>query len=176
MPDLVEQLRQLSELHTNGSLSDSEFERAKERLLSGNGAVENSAPSSASISLLALQNELAALDRQWSLERDNYRVRSRYGSSIPKQGDGQKAGTVIAIFGGVWTIGALTMAIAATKDGVPGPMALFIWIFPVFGVFFIVTGLSQGAEMNRKADSYQIAEATYKTKRAALEARILAHL
>ena len=114
------------------------------------------------------------MDRQWTLEREKYKVAGRYSSSIPNEGDGAKAGTIIAIFGGIWTLGSIAMATAATRDGVPALMALGIWLFPIFGVFFVISGLSKGAEMTSKASQYQQAEAKYQRERAELEARIRA--
>ena len=167
MSDFVEQLNQLSELHARGSLSNAEFETAKARLLGG-----VSTPTDTSI--LALQNDLAALDRQWNIEREKYKVAGRYNSSIPEPGDGAKAGLAITIFGVFWTLGATAMAIGATTQGVPAPMALFFWFFPIFGVFFIVSGLNKGREMTSKTEAYKRAEAEYQSKRAVLESRIRA--
>lgn len=163
--NLVDQLRALSELHQQGSLTSSEFEAAKAKLLA-TGAV---APQSSS-SVIVLQNELAALDRHWTIEREKYRVAGRYNSSIPKPNSGTSAGIGITIFGAIWTLFAIFIASGATSAGAP----LIFWLFPLFGVFFIVTGLIKSGEMNEKADAYKIAEADYQRKRTELEAKIRA--
>jgi len=165
MSNLAEQLRQISELHASGSLNDAEFGAAKARLLG-----ESTPPQNTLTALLALQNEVASLDRQWQIEREKYKVNGRYNSSIPKPGDGAKSGVGIVIFGGIWTAVATFIAIGATSAGAP---AIF-WVLPAFGVFVIFAGLSQSGEITRKADDYKQAEAVYKAKRAQLDARIRA--
>jgi hypothetical protein len=65
---------------------------------------------------------------------------------------------------------AIFMASGATSIGAP----LFFWIFPLFGVFFIISGLMHSGEMNKKADAYKIAEAEYQKKRVELETKIRA--
>lgn len=169
--NLVEQLRELSELHANGSLSNAEFEQAKTRLLND----EDFSPprvemADSSHTLLALQNELTALDRQWTIEREKYKVVGRYNSSIPKPGDGTKSGFGVVIFGGIWTAVASFIAINATSIGAPP----IFWIMPAIGVVVIIAGLFSSGEMSEKADAYQTAEADYQSKRAAIEARIRA--
>ena len=165
MTNIATQLRELGELHRAGTLSDAEFQAAKDKILSSDTRSE-----SASTSLLASQNELAALDRQWTLEREKYKVQGRYNSTIPNPGDGTKSGFGVVIFGGIWTAVAIFIANGATSIGAP---ALF-WLFPAFGVFIIIAGLFQSGEMSHKADAYGRAESEYQTKRAALEARIRA--
>ena len=169
MQTLVEQLRELSQLHQDGSLSDDEFEAAKARLLDGSFSPQND-----STPLLALQNELAALDRQWTIKREQYRVQRRYHSFIPEEGQGKTSGAAITIFGGIWTLVTLFIAATASGSGAPGGMVFFLWIFPLVGVLFIISGLSTGAEMERKAGDYKTAEDEYWHKRAQLESRIKA--
>ena len=59
---------------------------------------------------IKLQNELASLDRQWMLDRDNYRVKGRDGEySVPSQA-GSIVGMILAAgFGLFWTVGAASM-------------------------------------------------------------------
>ncbi|HEX8463865.1 MAG TPA: hypothetical protein VF627_04540 [Abditibacterium sp.] len=124
-----------------------------------------------------LQNELARIDREWELEREKYVVRGRYGSSIPTRGQGTMSSIVITIFGGIWTAIALFMAIGASsfpRSMGGGPPALFVWFFPVFGVFFIVMGLRGGADMNQKAEAYLVAERDYQNRRAQVLAKMQA--
>ena len=166
MSDLISQLRDLDELHQKGVLNDAEFAAAKGQLLNGAAASKHEN------SLLELQNELARVDREWELERERFKVAGRYNSSIPNTGDGGKASLIITIFGTVWTGVALTMAIGISSSGAPTPMIFFFWIFPLFGVFFVVSGLAKGAEMTQKAADHLEAERQYQERRAKILAQI----
>lgn len=165
MADLVEQLRQLAELHQGGSLSDVEFDAAKNRLL--NGAPQ---PAGASNSLIVLQNELAALDRQWMLEREQYQITTRYGSSIPKEDQGNNYLFTLCGFGVFWMCFSLLIGAIGGFAKASGTF----WILPLGGIVMIVMGITGGKSMTEKFDAYQRAEAHYQSRRAEVETQIRA--
>lgn len=79
------------------------------------------------LEVLRAQNELERLDREWSMERENYMVRQKHGGrSIPTI-----AGTVGLIIMAIFVIAFAVFWLGmANQIGAPGP-------FHLFGVFFI---------------------------------------
>ncbi len=71
---LIDDLQQLSSLHANGSLSDAEFIAAKQQLLQSSPQADAKASER-----LTLEAELARIDREFTLEREQCLVASRYG-------------------------------------------------------------------------------------------------
>ena len=79
--------------------------------------------------------ELAALDREWELERQNYMVTTKHGGKhIPSEAGSIVGGIAITLFGCVWTF----MAFAITSF-IPIPILHFI--FPLFGMIFVIGGI-----------------------------------
>ena len=103
-------------------------------------------PSSQDIAALRFEHELARLDREWEMEREQYMVVGRRGHrSVPTPGQAI-AGIV---FSCVWTLVSATF---------------FFWtiIFPLFGIYAIVMSI-QGYQ---KAVAYQGAYASFQKRRA----------
>lgn len=71
---LIDDLQQLSTLHANGSLTDAEFITAKQQLLQSSPQGDSRASER-----LTLEAELARIDREFTLERDQCLVASGYG-------------------------------------------------------------------------------------------------
>ncbi len=147
------ELADLENLFRNGTLSLEELETAKRLVLSG-----NSAGATDQLEEIKNQNEIAQLDRQWSLEREKYMIRNRRGFQyIPTKGSSVVGGMVIVIFGVFWTVVAASITAYA-----PFPIAKF---FPVFGILFIVLGAASAIRSYSKADQYTEAEAIYLRRR-----------
>jgi hypothetical protein len=104
---------------------------------------------------IKLQNDLEALDRQWIMAREDFKVRGRDGEyRVPS-----KAGSVIGlvfvtIFGIFWTGTALKM-------GAPG-------IFPLFGVAFVAFAIIVGVMGMAKAQAYEENRKDYERRRREL--------
>src|SRR5262245_64098102 len=73
---IADELRKLQELHDAGSLTDAEFAAAKAKVLSSQAAPSSAGTDQAMrqhLQDIKRQNEVEQLDRQWALERDQYR-------------------------------------------------------------------------------------------------------
>ena len=114
------------------------------------------------------------LDRQWNQEREHYMVTSNNGAKhIPTRTESAIAGTVVTVFGAIWTLVALGMA-GVFGGVIAGFGGLFGWIpflFPAFGVLFIALGIYQSFSAYDKARRYEEAEAAYQKRRQALLAQ-----
>jgi hypothetical protein len=164
---LVDELAKLEQLHRSGALSDSEFTTAKAALLSGATAGTEQGLGGHLADQLAevrYQNELAQIDREWEIERQQYMIRSRYGiEQVPTAGMGIGIAVVGGVFGVFWTIMAFSITSAAPDVG---PFSIAKVIFPLFGVLFTGAAIGFGIYACSKAQKYQEALEAYKGRRA----------
>jgi hypothetical protein len=166
--NLADELSKLRDLHAKGALTDDELAAAKAHVL----AQESSGPAVSSkgtverhLQTIALQNDIAQLDREWELARDSYMVAGKHCQRyIPSQGGSLVTGVVLILFGAVWT----TVAFAITSQSPFGPMAQ---LFPIFGIVFIVFGVGRCWYSFDKAGEYAEAERRYRERRSELLAR-----
>jgi len=166
--NLTDELQQLADLHADGSLSATEFNAAKARLLAGPQAGSTSIPNGreaigTSYQLQQLHQDalIAQLDREWALEREQYLVGDRRGGSrsLPNEGVMIAAGIFTTIFGTIWT---LVMSIVFF------PFALFGLGFTALAIWATVLAIRQTAVNCKKAREYSIALARYEARRAEL--------
>jgi hypothetical protein len=167
---LVDELAKLEQLHRSGALSDLEFTKAKAALLSGAppGSEQQLGEHLAEqLAEVKYQNELAQIDREWEIERQQYLIRGRDGIvHVPTAGMGIGTAIVGGVFGVFWTI----MAVSIT-GGAPdvGPFAIAKVFFPLFGVVFTVAAIGYGVYAHSRANKYQAAFAAYKARRARIK-------
>ena len=155
---ISEELQKLDELRRNGTISYDEFEIAKRKVLEG----PQEAPRSDHLEEIIAQNELAQLDREWELERENYMVAGKYGHKhIPGRFSSAFGGFFIVGFGIFWT------AMAASMTGFGG--AGIVSIFPLFGVLFVVFGAGMSIMAFVKAGQYEEAQERYQRRRRELQ-------
>jgi hypothetical protein len=162
---IADEIQKLQELHASGALTDVEFSQAKARVLNG----QSSAFTSSTVPMndeklrhIQLQHEIAALDREWQIEREKYFVTGRYGSRfIPTEVSSLVGALVIGGFGIFWTI-------SAASAGAPP-------FFSVFGVVFVVLGVGSCLNSYRKAGEYQKAEQRYDQRRSKLTSQMRNH-
>ena len=165
---IADELRQIEEMYTQGTLTREEFEQAKAKALTTEAApTQNAADSQTARQLAQLQrqNAVAQLDREWAMEREQYMVTGRYGSrSLPTESGSVFGGLLIGGFGVFWTILAFTITSGASAAGAPG----IATVFPFFGVLFILVGVGSSISSYSKAGQYREAEQRYQEKRARL--------
>jgi hypothetical protein len=167
---IADELSKLEDLRRRGVLNDAEFEKAKAAVLAGGAAAAGDAPVvehlSAQLAEVRYQNELARLDREWEIEREQYMISGRYGRRhIPTPGASLAGAAVVGVFGVLWTILAFTMM--SGFGGPEGsPFGIVSCIFPLFGVMFTVFGVWMGIHAHGKAQKYQEALAAYQRRRA----------
>src|SRR5262245_9661928 len=164
---LVDELAKLEELRRSGALSEAEFTKAKAALLSGAPAGSEHQLGEHLADQLAEvkhQNELAQIDREWQIERQQYMVQGRYGTThVPTPGMGIGTAVVGGAFGLFWTI----MAIAIT-GGAPdeGAFSIAKVCFPLIGIVLTAGTIGYGIYTYSRAQRYQQAFATYQARRA----------
>jgi hypothetical protein len=152
-----DELQKLDELRRQGALSSEEFDIAKRKLLA---EPESLFDGRDSLAELKMHNDVAQLDREWELERNNYMVQGRYNTYLPGKASSLIGGVVVALFGAFWT----AMAFGITQHAGPG----FVSLFPLFGVLFIVLGVATSIHGFAKATQYQNAYRNYQERRREL--------
>jgi hypothetical protein len=149
---IADELTRLQELRTSGVLTDAEFATAKERILNGRPA---DSAAEEHLGEIKKQNELARLDREWAMEREQYMVHGRYGYRyLPSRGLSLISGVAICAFGLLWTVFAA---------GMGAPV-----FFPLFGVLFILFGAGVSAYAFMQAKRYEDARLRYQRRRQEL--------
>lgn len=152
---VTDELQKLDELRRNGALSADEFEIAKRKVLEG----PQGAARSDHLEEIKTQNEVAQLDREWELERENYMVAGYYGHRlIPRKGSSVFGGLVVVAFGIFWT------ATAASMTGFGGA-GVFL---PLFGVLFTLFAAGMSINAFVKAGQYEEAQGQYQRRRREL--------
>jgi DNA-directed RNA polymerase subunit RPC12/RpoP len=114
---------------------------------------------------IAHEQELARIDREWEVERQQYLITNRQGvPQVPNATMSVIGGIVITVFGIIWTVIA-----SSITSSFPGEMAGgFVSCFPLFGVLFVVAGIAVSIYSYQKALAYQQAYAQYQQRRAAV--------
>ena len=170
---LADDLVKLEELRRTGALTDREFDQAKAALLAGGGrpaADPVAANLGAQLAEVRYQNELARIDREWEVEKEQYMVADRYGRRhVPTTGVGYGSAVVGGLFGVLWTVMAVSIT-GGHPDAPPGfgPPPIVRIVFPLFGVLFTVGAVCYGLHCVRKAEAYNRALAAYQARRAAV--------
>src|SRR5262245_35455106 len=135
---IADELLKLNRLHQEGMLTDEEFEKAKAAVL----VAPLATPATEHLEEIRNQNEVAQLDREWQNERERYMIAGRYGARyVPNRATSLIGGIVIAGFGTLWTVMAMSM-------GAPG-------LFPLFGVIFVLAGIGMSVYSFIKAGEYE---------------------
>ena len=101
------------------------------------------------LKVIELQNDLELLDREWAMQREQYMVRNKDGSTSEPGSAGAMIGSIIAIVFGVFWI------IAASSAGAPGFFPLFGLVFIAFAIFGMVSGSSKSHNFNSAQSVYQ---------------------
>ena len=157
---ISDELHKLDQLRRNGTISNDEFEIAKRKVLEGS---QDDARSD-HLEEIRAQNELAQLDREWELERENYMVVGKYGRKhIPGKVSSVLGGFFIVGFGIFWTV----MAASMTGFGGAGVLS----IFPLFGVLFILFGAGMSIVAFIKAGQYEEAQKRYQRRRQEIQTK-----
>ncbi len=104
------------------------------------------------------QNEVAELDREWVIERENYMIVGAYGGRvIPDKLSHGLAGIGVLVFGASWT------ALAISFTGFFGQG--WFSIVPLLGFVFTALGLFLSVRAFRKAGQYRAAHERYQRRR-----------
>jgi hypothetical protein len=159
---IADELSKLEELHRNGTLNEVEFAKAKALLLNG-PAPQESLVLAQQQAEIHHQNELARIDREWEMQRQQYLITTRYGMrQLPTTGMGTGTAIIGGAFGVFWTIMAIAITGGAPNDG---PFVIAKVIFPLFGILFTGGAIVFGINCNLKAKKYQEAYEAYQRRR-----------
>jgi hypothetical protein len=160
--NLSDELQKLQNLHWSGALTDAEYARAKERLLSGGPATTDPAVYH-ELADLHRQDTVRRLDDEWRLERESFLIRGTRGRPfLPNKFMAVGSSLMAVLFGGLWT--ALAFSITGGMPGGFGPIRLF----PLVGLVFIGAGVAFGWYAYTRAGALEKAEARYRQRRAEL--------
>jgi hypothetical protein len=161
---LADELQKLEALRKGGTLTEVEFQQAKALLLNG-GVPSTGHPLADQLEELRDQNELARIDREWQMEREQYLMSNRYGRRIvPTSGLGLASAIGGGVFGLFWLIMAVTITGSAPDDG---PFVIAKFVFPLFGVVFILVAVGWGLVCLDRARKYEEAHKAYEARRRA---------
>lgn len=101
------------------------------------------------LKVIELQNDLELLDREWSMQREQFLVRNKDGSTSEPGAAGAMVGGIVAI-----VVGVVWMVFAASI-GAPGVFPLFGLVFIGFAVFSMVSASSKAQDFNSAHSDYQ---------------------
>jgi len=103
---------------------------------------------------LQRRSQVAELDRQWDLDREQFYVTDKHGHrDLPTKSGSVVSGVILTVFGVIWTV------FAANLGG---------GLFALFGVFFVAFGLWTAFRHYDKATAFERAEASYRRRREEL--------
>ena len=164
---IADDLHKLEQLRQSGSLTDTEFQRAKTILLENPPAI-NANPMSPfveeQLAQVRFQNELERIDREWEIERDQFRMTGRRGRTyIPTIGTGIGMAIGGGFFGVFWTVIAVMMASVFPDQP---PFNIMKFAFPVIGVIFTVLVVCKGITACVRAQKHNDAFLEYKERRS----------
>ena len=118
------------------------------------------------LEVIKLQNELERIDREWTIEREQFRIHGKHGSRLPDTesgGAGPVLGVVMGvIFLGLFIVVGLGIAGGARAAGAPAMFALVPIGMIIFAVVAVVGGMVSSAS---KRNGYQQAERRYRDRR-----------
>lgn len=120
---------------------------------------ENTGKMAESLEVIALQNEIEKLDREWGIEQMNSMVPSRTG---PRPPGNPWFGFAFTIF---FAAGCFSMASLASSERVPDVPGIFIFVPVGMGLFALFAGISGVF----KGETRKVAQASYQQRRTELE-------
>ena len=158
---ISDELEKLDDLRRRGVISSEEFEIGKQKILGDSGGTSQFNEGRNTTT------EIAELDREWELERENYQVVGKYGRRYtPSKSGSFVGGIVVTGFGLFWTVMTFTIT-GSTRLGGFGLSRLF----PLFGIVFIVLGVGSCIRGYGKAQQYEEAQERYRQRRRDLKNR-----
>jgi hypothetical protein len=120
---------------------------------------ENTGKMAEGLEVIALQNEIEKLDREWGIEQMNSMVPSRSG---PRPPGNPWIGLAFTIF---FAAGCFSMASLASSERTPDIPGIFIFVPVGMGLFALFAGISGVF----KGETRKVAQASYQQRRTELE-------
>lgn len=125
---------------------------------------------------LKVEQEIARLDREWMMGREQFMVRGKDGQlDVPGKTSALIGGAIVVAFGIVWTAIATGIA-GAVGFGINevggGPLSFLPGLFPCFGVIFIIGGIFVALTSYGKAHAFEEHQQAYHAERNRLLAQL----
>lgn len=122
------------------------------------------AKTAARLQALERNSDLEGLDREWTMQREQFMVRGKDGVlRVPTVAASIFGGGCAAAFGVLWTIFAGGISAGAATVG--GPIGLIALVFPLFGVLFVIAAIAGTFFAVSKARKFQTLHDDYVAKR-----------
>jgi hypothetical protein len=156
---IADDLLKLQSLRESGAINDEEFEVAKAKILGGVPlpAMPTAEHFDQQLKQISQQNELASIDREWEIKREDYMIRGENGHRyVPTRGMSVVSGVMVVGFGIFWLMTLSSM-------GGPGGGGLAF-----FGVLFICFGIGMSIYSFTKAEAFEDAQNQYRARRKKL--------
>lgn len=116
---------------------------------------------------LERNSDLEGLDREWTMQREQFMVRGKHGElQVPTVAGSVLGGGCAAAFGVLWTLFA--GGISAGAAAVGGPLGFIALVFPLFGVLFVIAAIAGTFLAVSKARKFQSLHDDYVAKRHVL--------
>ena len=116
--------------------------------------------------VMLVEKEIDRLDREWLMEREQYKIHGKHGSHLPDDSKSEGGQQLISIIGGVFFFVIFVFIMAqASSMGAGTPVFFFALIFIVFMGAIIM------ANSNKKSE-YQTAKKKYEEHRSKLIAEL----
>jgi hypothetical protein len=169
---LADEIKKLEELHRSGALTDEEFVKAKAAILDAPAGDTTTGNFAAQLGEIRHQAELARIDREWEIEKEQYKIASGYGARyLPTKG----MGFAFIGFGGgsgaFWIV--MTFLLYEEMKGEHGPPLGLMAFFVLVGIALTAGAIWYGIHVIRKAEAHSKALAAYQARRAGLKPREL---
>jgi hypothetical protein len=162
---ITDELLRLKTLRDSGALTEPEFERAKTLALKET----QSQTQDLRLTVIECENKLAQIDKDWSIERGKYQIKTRHGKEDPTHGGSLGGCVVIGLVGAV-TMGMGLMAMNSPRSGAgkPGAAAMpGLWYFIGFiGFCLILAGIAESLRQSHNVDKLEQARKAYQSNRA----------
>ncbi len=160
---LTDELERLQALHDNGTLTNTEFDDAKAKVLAD--AAPPAAPDpdvQRDLKRLQLQSDLLRLDQDWSTERSKYMTQAKSGPAyVPTIASSIVPALLFTVLAIVFFAGA------SSVRQQPNSM-------PYMGILCLIMGLVYGIGGILKTNAYNAAYGQYQQKRTALNDQLAA--
>jgi len=164
---IADELQKLRQLHFNGTLTDDEFTLAKSRLINGPQPNVQLTPFiEQQLSEVRFQNELARIDREWELEREQYQIIGAYGRIYyPSIGLGLSKLLIGVAFGALlfglaFTVSNMVTLFAPDSELLTNFAKFLFSLALTFTLFFVVNGIY----LCFRAQQYSIAFKRYQQR------------
>jgi hypothetical protein len=169
---LADEIKKLEELHRSGALTNEEFVKAKVAIIEATAGDTTTGNFAAQLGEIRHQAELSRIDREWEIEKEQYKITGGYGARyLPTKG----MGFAFIGFGGGSGAFLIVMTFLLFEEmrGEHGPPLGLMAFIVLVGIVVTAGAIWYGIHVIRKSEAYSKGLAAYRARRAALKPREL---